>query len=161
MSARRPTHKQNLLQKRNLGRSDFPVDVVAVEELASIGLTLTEISYLIGLSPSSVYGKIRKQNETDGYSEIHDAFTRGKAKNAKLYLQALQSAALEQKNVAAIIFNLKAHHGRRENDLLSVEDHPSVAVQALTPEQRRLRIAELQSKTIEAEVVTDDDDTED
>jgi hypothetical protein len=129
-----------------MSRKKHVWDTVEIEKLAALGLTQEEIAYNCGASPATWYAHIK-----EGNSDILEAYKRGKGKHAKLVIGKLAQLG-SQGNVSALIFLAKAHHGRRENIVLTHEGnadnpvHMAVDYTKLTPEQRRARIAELERK---------------
>jgi hypothetical protein len=132
------------------GPKPIVFDLEKVEQMASVGMTQAEISYALGSSPSTWHAHIAA-----GKQEILDAYKRGKGAHAVQVFVGLAKIAKEG-NPAALIFLAKAHHGRRENIEVThkgdgdfpVELHMNV--QAMTPEQRKERIAELERKRLES-----------
>ena len=85
-----------------------PTDTVCQEarEMASNGLTVSQISDCLGISESTLYGK---QNE---YTEFMDAIKKGRAEGLNKVSNALFEKAT-QGNVTAMIYYLKVRD--REN----------------------------------------------
>lgn len=124
-------------------------DLEKVEKMASVGMTQTEISFALGSCPATWH-----KNISEGKTELSDAFKRGKGKHALQVFAGLSKLAIEG-NVAALIFLAKAHHGRRENIEVTHKgdgDFPlelNLSAHAMTAEQRKERIAELERKRSE------------
>lgn len=133
---------------------DFDPEVVFV--LASDGMTQSEIAYALGATPDTWFRRIREQLDQHGFSEISEAYNQGKGQHAKEVIGGLAELA-RKKNLGALIFLAKAHHGRRENISLNVAGDPdaplSLSVQALSPEQRRARIDELERKRADGDYI--------
>lgn len=95
-------------EKPKLGRKPVPIDLVAVEKMASQGLNQEQIASVVGLKSSQWYERC-KQNP-----DISEAYKRGKSKG----VLAISNALFEQArsgNTTAQIFFLKAQGGWREN----------------------------------------------
>lgn len=124
-------------------------DLEKVEQMASVGMTQTEISFALGSCPATWHKYI-----SEGNNDLVDAFKRGKGKHALQVFVGLSKIAA-QGNPAALIFLAKAHHGRRENIEVTHKgdcDFPvelNMSAHVMTPDQRRERIAELERKRLE------------
>jgi predicted transcriptional regulator len=137
------------------GPKPFVFDLEKIEQMASVGMTQAEIAYALGTCPSTWNKHI-----AEGNSEISAAYKRGKGNHAVQVFVGLSKLA-KNGNPAALIFLAKAHHGRRENIEVTHKgdgDFPlelHMNVQAMTPEQRQERIAELERKRLEAKTEKD------
>ena len=133
------------------GPKPIVFDLEKVEQMASVGMTQAEISYALGSAPSTWHAHIAAGNQ-----DILDAYKRGKGAHAVQVFVGLSKLA-KTGNPAALIFLAKAHHGRRENIEVTPKgdgDFPielHMSVNAMTPEQRRERIAELERKRADNE----------
>ena len=80
-----------------------PTDSICEQarEMASRGLTVSQISDCLGISESTLYGK---QNE---YKEFMDAIKKGRAEGLNKVSNALFEKATHQGNVTAMIYYLK------------------------------------------------------
>lgn len=119
--------------------------------MASVGMTQAEIAYALGSCPSTWSKYV-----AEGMTELSAAFKRGKGKHAMQVFVGLSKLA-NNGNPAALIFLAKAHHGRRENIEVTHRGDGEFPVElnvnahAMTPEQRRERIAQLERKRRERE----------
>ena len=102
-----------------------------VESLASKGCS--EISIARGLGVSGPTW----QRWRDGYPELLEAWHRGRATEHDALVGALFESATKQKNVTAAIFLLKARHGYRENQDITIQNKVAVTFEvpgALKPD---------------------------
>lgn len=134
------------------GPKPVTFDLDEVRRLAGDGLTQSEIAYAMGSCPDTWFTRVREQTEEQGFSELADAYKKGKGAHAKDVIGGLAKLAREG-NPTALIFLAKAHHGRKETVAIEGTDGPAVAVvaQAMTPEQRKARLEELERKRRERE----------
>ena len=139
------------IMKRRGGPKPVVFDLEKVEQMASVGMTQTEIAFAQGSCPSTWHKHV-----AEGNVELSDAFKRGKGKHALQVFVGLSKLA-NQGNPAALIFLAKAHHGRRENIEVTHKGDGEFPVELnmsfhhMSPEQRRERIAELERKRRERE----------
>ena len=84
-----------------MGRPEKQVNYAEVEKLASRGLTLIEIAYVVGISPSNLHKKKRM------YKEFQDAIDAGQAKGVRNVANSLYESAVKKGNVSAQMFYLK------------------------------------------------------
>ena len=89
-------------------------DLAEVERLASLGLTREQIAASLGASVSTIYGRLRDDEE------FSDAVKRGEAQG----ISAVASRLMEQineGNTTAMIFYLKSRAGWRESSEIRLE----------------------------------------
>ena len=95
-------------EKRKVGRPRFeitPEVCEKVENLSAQGLTVEQISLVLGINKSTMFDK---QNE---YSDFSDALKRGRGKGIANVTNALYQKATVDKDNTAIIFYLKNRAG--------------------------------------------------
>ena len=95
-------------EKRKVGRPRFeitPEVCEKVENLSAQGLTVEQISLVLGLNKSTMFDK---QNE---YSDFSDALKRGRGKGIANVTNALYEKATVDKDNTAMIFYLKNRAG--------------------------------------------------
>lgn len=110
-----------------------------VESLASKGCS--EISIARGLGVSGPTW----QRWRDEYPELLEAWHKGRATEHDALVGALFESATKQKNVTAAIFLLKARHGYRENQDITVQNKVSVTFEvpgALKPDVYEAKVLE-------------------
>lgn len=130
-------------ERKKPGPKPVQFDIEKIENLAALGMTQEEIAYALGSNPETWFKRIR-----EGNTAMTEAFRKGKGRHATIVFGGLSKAA-SQGNVAALIYLSKVHFGRRENVLLTHEgnaDGAPIAVQAMTAEQRKARLEELERK---------------
>lgn len=102
-------------------------DLAEVERLASLGLTREQIAAALGASASTVYNRLRDDEE------FSEAVKRGEA----LGIGAVASKLMDQineGNTTAMIFYLKSRAGWRESSEIRVEANtPGFAWSAKSP----------------------------
>ncbi len=91
-----------------------------VEKLAAKGCS--EISIARGLGVSGPTW----QRWRDEYPELLEAWHKGRSKEHDALVGALYESATKQKNVTAAIFLLKARHGYRENQDVTIQNKVAV-----------------------------------
>ena len=95
-------------EKRKVGRPRFeitPEVCEKVENLSAQGLTVEQISLVLGINKSTMFDK---QNE---YSDFSDALKRGRGKGIANVTNALYQKATVDRDNTAIIFYLKNRAG--------------------------------------------------
>jgi hypothetical protein len=95
-------------EKRKVGRPRFeitPEVCEKVENLSAQGLTVEQISLVLGINKSTMFDK---QNE---YSDFSDALKRGRGKGIANVTNALYEKATVDRDNTAIIFYLKNRAG--------------------------------------------------
>ena len=95
-------------EKRKVGRPRFeitPEVCEKVENLSAQGLTVEQISLVLGINKSTLFDK---QNE---YSDFSDAIKRGRGKGIANVTNALYEKATVDRDNTAIIFYLKNRAG--------------------------------------------------
>ena len=102
-----------------------------VKDLTSKGCSEVTIAKALGVSRHIWEGW------RDGYPEVQAAWEEGRGVEHDALVDALFESATKQKNVTAAIFLLKARHGYRENQDITVQNKVSVTFEvpgALKPD---------------------------
>lgn len=97
----------------------IPIDLKEVERLASLGLTLEEIATGLGCSYETL------NNRSKENTDIKEAIKRGRLKSAEHVVNKLMEQ-IDQGNVTATIFYLKAKCGWRDKDAIEVKHSGSI-----------------------------------
>lgn len=92
-------------------------DLAEVERLASLGLTREQIAASLGASVSTIYGRLRDDEESADFAE---AIKRGRAK-ANVFVGGKLMEQINEGNTTAMIFYLKSRAGWRESSEIRLE----------------------------------------
>jgi hypothetical protein len=101
-------------------------DIEQIEICAGLGLTITEISLIIGISRPTLNRKL------DSVEEARDAYDRGRAIAKKIVTSKLFDL-IEKGEPAAIFFYLKCQCGWREKD--KIENAIATPITIYLPEK--------------------------
>lgn len=96
-------------------------DLRIVEEMAGRGATLDAIARVIGISPSTLDRWLVRD-------EVREAYEKGRAIATDQVASALFDLATLDRNVAAVIFWLKAQAGWKDKPQPEAEHHAQVVV---------------------------------
>tara|TARA_R110000822_G_scaffold65687_3_gene160797 strand:- start:566 stop:946 length:381 start_codon:yes stop_codon:yes gene_type:complete len=124
-----------------MGRPAFEITQEVIEKsekLAAQGLTLEQISKVLGICYQTLNEK-RKE-----FNELSEAIKRGQAKGVAQVTNKLYGKALEGDNTA-MIFYLKNRDSDNWKD--RVESRSEITIKEKDPAKRKSRIEELLSKT--------------
>lgn len=108
------------------------IDLDEVERLASLGLTREQIALSLGVSTSTLYNRLRDDEE------FAEAVKRGEAMGISAVASKLMDQ-INEGNTTAMIFFLKSRAGWRESSELKVESSntkPSEGMEALYAKMR-------------------------
>lgn len=108
------------------------IDLGEVERLASLGLTREQIALSLGVSTSTLYNRLRDDEE------FAEAVKRGEAMGISAVASKLMDQ-INEGNTTAMIFFLKSRAGWRESSELKVESSntkPSEGMEALYAKMR-------------------------
>lgn len=119
------------------------LDLRLVESLAGKGLTERQIGQYCGYS-SSHWNKIRRDNP-----EINKAIDKGRARTIEKVADALIDNAIEEKNVTAQIFFLKAQAGWSDKVEIKAEVNQNMSVKDMSETELLNLIQTLKKSTPE------------
>lgn len=120
------------------------LDMKLVETLAGKGLTERQIGQYCGYSSATHWAKMRRENP-----DINAAIDRGRAKMIVKVADALIDNAIEEKNVTAQIFFLKAQAGWSDKVEIKAEVNQNVSIKDMSETELINLIQTLKDKTTE------------
>lgn len=120
------------------------LDLKLVETLAGKGLTERQIGQYCGYSSATHWAKMRRENP-----DINAAIDRGRAKMIVKVADALIDNAIEEKNVTAQIFFLKAQAGWSDKVEIKAEVNQNVSIKDMSETELINLIQTLKDKTTE------------
>jgi len=141
---------------RSSGRPEWvpsKKDIEEAEEMAGLGLFISQIAEGLGVSKTTLYTKF------EAYPELFDAVKRGQRKAIRDYAKFLKDLAKEG-NAAAAIFYMKTH-GWKEGQTLEVSGPGGAPIQSEVKgsvEASMTTFIGAARKAIEDEGAKDDDD---
>lgn len=120
------------------------LDLKLVETLAGKGLTERQIGQYCGYSSATHWAKMRRENP-----DINAAIDRGRAKMIVKVADALIDNAIEEKNVTAQIFFLKAQAGWSDKVEIKAEVNQNMSVKDMSETELLNLIQSLKKSTPE------------
>lgn len=120
------------------------LDLKLVETLAGKGLTERQIGQYCGYSSATHWAKMRRENP-----DINAAIDRGRAKMIVKVADALIDNAIEEKNVTAQIFFLKAQAGWSDKVEIKAEVNQNMSVKDMSETELLNLIQTLKKSTPE------------
>lgn len=120
------------------------LDLKLVETLAGKGLTERQIGQYCGYSSATHWAKMRRENP-----DINAAIDRGRAKTIVKVADALIDNAIEEKNVTAQIFFLKAQAGWSDKVEIKAEVNQNMSVKDMSETELLNLIQSLKKSTPE------------
>lgn len=120
------------------------LDMKLIETLAGKGLTEKQIGQYCGYSSATHWAKMRRENP-----DINAAIDRGRAKMIVKVADALIDNAIEEKNVTAQIFFLKAQAGWSDKVEIKAEVNQNVSIKDMSETELINLIQTLKDKTTE------------
>lgn len=120
------------------------LDLKLVETLAGKGLSEKQIGQYCGYSSATHWAKMRRENP-----DINAAIDRGRAKMIVKVADALIDNAIEEKNVTAQIFFLKAQAGWSDKVEIKAEVNQNMSVKDMSETELLNLIQSLKKSTPE------------
>ena len=120
------------------------LDLKLVETLAGKGLSEKQIGQYCGYSSATHWAKMRRENP-----DINAAIDRGRAKTIVKVADALIDNAIEEKNVTAQIFFLKAQAGWSDKVEIKAEVNQNMSVKDMSETELLNLIQSLKKSTPE------------
>ena len=137
-------------------RKGFQIDLSIVERLGTKGFTLEQVGKYFGLSDKHFRFRVCKNNPS-----IPIALERGRLKRVEKVVDALYDSAIEDHNVQAQIFYLKAQAGWSDKQEIKLETAENNGLKEMTEQQLFELLAKLKGKESDGSALEGDDNEDD
>ena len=118
------------------------INLKIVETLGSKGFTLAQVGAYMGYAEKHFVYTICRD-----HPEIKVALEKGRLKRCERISDALVDAAIEEKNVTAMIFWLKAQAGWSDKAEIKLEVNQDKGLKDMTEEELMTLVSQLENKT--------------